>query len=347
VSRPFSVLSLLAARPADVARYAAGARLQTDDRLALEYSAPGAIYHWTSGGPAGQSLAALSPERWKDEVGAMWRRANAADWVDRGGMLLAADAPGLAYQSFARAAALAPGDRAAIDGLVRAAPSAEQIPSTLARLRAQVAADPLDAGAATGLSRLLAGVGEWDEAAETARRASLVHPADAGPLEQWASVLADSRQVDGLRDIVSQLMQRFPDRPGALYYAGTLRMLEGRPQEAAGLAQRAAAADPSHAETWGLLGASLASIGRTAEANRAFESGVRANPRDPSPYANLGLVALGAGKAAEASRWFAESLVADPSYLAAREGLAAALEAQGNHERARRVRQATTGPPGP
>lgn len=340
VGRAFSVLSLLAARPADVARYAAGAPVQTDDRLALEYSAPGAIYHSSPGGPAGQSLADASPESWPDRIGAMWHEASAADWVDRGRMLLAAESPRLAFQSFVRALALAPRDQAAIDGLVRSAPSADQIPASLTRLRAQVTADPLDVAVAIGLSRLLADVGDWDEAAKVARQAALAHPGEAAPLEQWASVLADARQVDGLSAIVEQMIRRFPDRPATAYYTGMLRLLEGRPDEAARLARQATTADPSHAQAWGLAGASLASLGRTEEAKQAFESSARANPRDPSAYANMGLVALGAGKTSEAARWFAESLIADPSYGPAREGLATALDALGENERARRLRQA-------
>jgi hypothetical protein len=40
----------------------------------------------------------------------MWHKASAADWVDRGRMLLAAESPRLAFQSFVRALALAPRD---------------------------------------------------------------------------------------------------------------------------------------------------------------------------------------------------------------------------------------------
>ena len=44
VDDPFSVLTLFVARGRDLQAYAAGAALQSDDRLALEYSAPRAIY---------------------------------------------------------------------------------------------------------------------------------------------------------------------------------------------------------------------------------------------------------------------------------------------------------------
>lgn len=340
ITRAFAVLSLLAARPADVARYAAGALVQTDDRLALEYSAPGAIYRSTPAAPAGQSLADTSPERWPDRIGAMWRAAGAADWVDRGRMLLAAEAPRPAFQSFVRALDLAPRDAAAIDGLVRSAAPAEQVPASLDRLRALVTADPLDTAAAVGLSRLLAGVGSLDEAAFVAQRAAEGNPDDADALEQWASVLADARQVDALRSVARQMAQRFPGRPPTAYYVATLRFLEGRPDEAARLARQATTADPTHARAWGLAGAALASLGRADDARSAFESGARANPRDPSAYTNLGVMALGAGNAAEAARWFAESLVADPSHGPARAGLAAALDALGEHERSRRLREA-------
>jgi len=48
VLEPFEILSLFAAGPAEMSRFAAGAAVQTDDRTALEFSGPRAVASRTS-----------------------------------------------------------------------------------------------------------------------------------------------------------------------------------------------------------------------------------------------------------------------------------------------------------
>jgi len=338
VSRPFAVLSLLAAKGDEIAGYAAGARLQTDDRLALEYSAPGAIYRASRadiGGALDELVRHSTPAR---AIGASASEAPAADWVDRGRMMLGAEAPRLAHASFRRALALAPRDPAGIDGLVRAAPAAGEVVSALAWLRGEVARDPENRPARIGLSRLLAAAGDGDQALHEARQAVECFPGDPGVLEQWASLLADTQQADELARVAQRLETLDPGRGAAAYYAGTASFLSGRFDEAVGHARRAVTADPASHQAWSLAAASLASAGRIEEARQAFGDAVRADPREPSVYANLGLMALNANRPDEAVSHFAEALAADAAYVPAREGLALALERLGAHDRARRLR---------
>src|SRR5262249_50648005 len=79
---PFALLSLYAGGPRELERYGGTARIQTDDRTALEYSAPRAIYGRTRDDNVG-GIRALAPEQPLD-VRDGFAKATDADWVSRG-----------------------------------------------------------------------------------------------------------------------------------------------------------------------------------------------------------------------------------------------------------------------
>ncbi|MCX6545629.1 MAG: fused MFS/spermidine synthase [Acidobacteria bacterium] len=338
-TRPFSVLSLLAGDPRQVLAYAAHAPLQSDDRLALEYSAPKAIYG-RGGTTAVEELPRFfQAENLPDDFSRLLRYASASDWVDRGRLLLRAEAPRQAWESFVRAIGLDTKDRGALDGLTRAALPANRAPEALVLLRRLLTQDPANSAAGVALSRLLASHDEWDEAVRVAREAARRTPADPAVWEQLASLAADRGAAETLAPLVTAMSRDFPDRPDTSYYSAVLHFFEGRSDEAARLARVVLEADPAHARAWALLGASLASMGRGNEARDAFESAIRVDPRSPSVYFNLGLLSRDSGDEHAAVARFAEALSVDPSYEPARAALADQLERRGAADRAARLRQ--------
>jgi MFS family permease len=103
---PFELLSLYAGGPAEIERYAASAPIQTDDRLALKFTAPLGIYS-----PATQTnmtaLRALTAEaHLPDAVTFVIGNATGNSWTVRGQMALRANSYQMAYDSFQRAVAL-------------------------------------------------------------------------------------------------------------------------------------------------------------------------------------------------------------------------------------------------
>ena len=116
-SAPFVVASLFAGGGAAIADYAAGAVLQTDDRTSLEFSAARAMYERlpTANAEEIRSLAAKHPP---PAAIAHWtRQASAADWTERGGAALRAEAFEMARASFVRAINLDPHSSKALRGL--------------------------------------------------------------------------------------------------------------------------------------------------------------------------------------------------------------------------------------
>jgi spermidine synthase len=319
---PFSLLSLYAGGPRDLVRYADDAPVQTDDGMALEYSAPQGIYGRSTSDNAAdlRRLATDLPGAVREALD----RATDADWASRGAMLLRADAFGLAYEAFLRAATLNSRNAAALGGLSDTAAGAHREKDEYDWLMAAAAREPANAVVGAELAHLLASTGQLDQALQVASRALENAPADPRAAEQLASIFADAGDADRLAPLAERLIERFPGRPDPMYYRATALFIRGRNDEAITAVQPLVAANPDHARAQNLLGAACATVGRRDCARAAFDASLRANPRDSSTYVNVGTFALQNADAQGAVNYFAEALSLDPTSDAARNGLAQA-----------------------
>ena len=316
----FALLSLFAGGPGDLARFTAAAATQTDDRTALEYSAPRGIYGRTSDDNAVtvRALATDPPPVVREAVA----RADDTAWTSRGSMDLRAQAFATAYDAFYRAATLNPRNATALSGLSDAAGGANLISQERDWLQAMALREPGNAAVRIELSRVLAVLGDLREAGETAAQALRLAPSDPRAAEQLASVLADASDALGLAALAGQIVSKFPERADSLYYRATAFYLVGRTEEAIADAQRVVAAHPEHARAQSLLGTACAALGRQECAQAAFEASIRANPRDASGYINAGVLKLQTSNPSSAEMYFASALAIDPHSAPARDGVA-------------------------
>ena len=319
---PFALLSQFAAGPREMARYGAGAFVQTDDRTALEYSAPRGIYGRSreDNGTAIRALAAERPPAVRD---AFDRAADAA-WVSRGLMDLKSQAFGNAYESFKKAVALNSRNADALSGLSDAAGGVGKLDEERQSLREIATRDPDNAMVRIELSRVLAVTGDGAAALQAASDALRLAPDDPRAAEQLASVLADSGDGERLTPLADAMVNRFPDRLEARYYRATALFLRGQTQDAIAAARQVVDARPDHARAQSLLGAACAAAGQRDCAVAAFASAIRGNPREASGYVNAGVLALQSGNPSGAADYFASALTIDPSSKPARDGLAQA-----------------------
>jgi spermidine synthase len=337
VRHVFSLLSLFVAGGQGLREYGRGV-IQRDHRLALEFSAPRGIYggRTTLNIDALRRLAAASPL--PAPIDAAMRSAAAPMWRDLGLMHLDAKAPVLAYDALARALALDARDERSLEGLSRAAAASGR--QTMARAVVERAArlDPGNVPARVALSRLLAAGGDLDAAIRAVGDALQIDPSHVAAREQLASIFADADDAARLEAVVQAMIRDDPERAGTFYYRAVLHFRRGEFAEAAAMGERAAAADPADGRAHNLLGAAFASLGRRERARAALETATRADPRDPSALTNLGMFELESSNARAAAARFAEALLLDPASAPARDGLALALEQQGESERAARLR---------
>jgi tetratricopeptide (TPR) repeat protein len=220
-----------------------------------------------------------------------------------------------------------PTDDAAIDGLLRAAVPAGRVAEVEQLLRRLTRQQPGNTAAAVGLSRMLAGSGNYVEAAQVVQGALAGRAPDVRSLEQLASIFADAGDEQRLAGAVADLQRIAPQQASTLYFSAVLRLMAGRPDEAAALAERLRAGGLARARDLNLLGAAYASLGRTDEARGAFKAAIEADPRDPTAHENLGAFEFQAGNARAAAGHYADALTVDPASASARQGLADALRA--------------------
>lgn len=321
---PFALLSAFVTGGEALARYAAGAPPQTDDRTWLEFTGPRTIFsrQTVDNAEVFREMRRAGPR--PAAVQEAEARAGAAAWRGRGAMMLQASAFGQAWRDFQRALEHDPGDADALDGLIRAAAAAGRVPDTLDLVR-RLAADPQRIPARLALSRLLAAQGAIDEAAALAFDAVQRAPDSLRAWEQLASVLADAGDVERLQPVVARLRRDAPASEITRYYTAVLLFLEGRTALAAAEAEALVRLNPRHARGQNLLGAALASLGERDRARDAFLASLRADPNDPATYTNLATLEMQAGNRRAAARRYAEALMVDPTSEQARRGLAEAL----------------------
>ena len=338
VRNPFSLLSLFVAGGPDLARYGGG-RIQTDDRLALEFSAPKGIYVASRDRNVEGLRRLAAQSRTPPVIARLTASATASMWRDRGLMQLQANAPQRAYEDLVRAVTGDPHDAEALAGLGRAAAAAHKAETAKTLLEDLARRDAHNLAVQLALSRLLASLGETDNAVRAVREVLESDATNYAAREQLASILADLGDRGRLGGVVDAMSRQEPERPATLYYQATLHFLRGEFSEAAALGERAASGDPSNGRMRNLLGAAYASLGRVDQARAAFEASVQADPKDPSALINLGLLELNASNPSVAAMDFAEALLLDPSSAPALNGLADALERQGQSARAARLRR--------
>jgi len=331
VRDPFSVLTLFVARGMDLRAYAANAPVQSDDRLALEYSAPRAIYGRYQNANIDRLRAAAARAHAPAAIAAIRANATAASWRDRAAMQMKAESPELAYQDYLEALKIAPEDATVLAGYVGAAAASSRLDAAERLLREQIARKD-SAIAEVELSRVLAARGDVKAAVTAAQRAAALDPSNDRALEQFASVLADDRNDAALEQLTALLVRTGATRPVTLYAQMRLAQLRGHFEQAAVFGERlmSSGADAENAaRNYNLLGIAYDSLGDHDRARRAFEQSLRIAPRAPAVLMNLGLTELRSGHADAAENRFSEALYLYPTLTPARDGLAQAREQLG------------------
>jgi spermidine synthase len=322
---PFSVLSLFAAGPADLARYGAGADLLDDDRMRLEFSAPRELHNESAGENDAAFAAVADPDAAPDMVRDRKAHATAAQWRGRADMMAKSDAYSIAYDDYVRALKLDPTDAAALAAFTRTAVLTGRAQDALSWVKS-LTTDKPSVAAQVATSKLLAAASLKPDAIETATRACAQSPVTPAACEQLASLYADEGDAAHLETVVQTLRDAAPDAAPTLYYTAVLAFLRGDAQSALSSSQKAIAADQSYAAAYDMAGAAHTKLGQGDLAAQAFETSLRFDPHDSTAYTNLGLLALAAGNRSDAVNFFAEALWLTPDSQTARDGLAKAKD---------------------
>ncbi len=280
----------------DVRRFAAGARVNTDDLPHLEFSAPLALY---SGG-AVENKAAMRAFRREDRPALVGVEP---------GRLAAPDA-----RLRAAALHLAEGRPEDADLEVSAMPQGPALAPDLRAARA----------------RLLFLVSRLDEAWVELSALALLHPEDR-TIRRYHRAL----EALGDPAVAQPLAAAMKPHPSGSWYADPVELGEllvglssgGRDDDllAVGLEQLEAAQrlEPDKTRVLGTYGIALATAGRADEADAVFRRALAIEPRNARLHFNLGALEEQRGRAGEAARAYAEAARWAPEWEPPRRRLAA------------------------
>jgi tetratricopeptide (TPR) repeat protein len=324
VSDLSALFSLYVAGPAELRAYSAGAIVQNDDRMAIEFSGPVAVDTLASIGNAAHLRQLLNDKTAPLPVRAARTNADAQDWRNRGRLMMVVGDYQAAFEAYSRATDLSPGDTATLEGLVRSAVASQNEDHAQAKFKALIAAGTETTTVWIASSRLFGSRGWTDAAVSAAEQARISAPDDRRSLEQLASIYVDAQDQSHLSEIIPQLAALDHTGRRWRYYAAALSFMKGDLESGANDARAAIAADPGYAAAQNLFGAILASLGRSAEAQAAFEAALRLDPKDSMTYVNMGLLALSEKNRQLAGSYFDEALSLDPKSAIARRGFAEA-----------------------
>lgn len=324
---PFLLWSQLAGGPAELRAFGGDGPLERDDRLALEFSAPRAIYGRSTVDNAATIRGLWASAPTLASARAAWSAADAAAWTAAGAMALKADAFDAAVERYLRAVALDPAQREALQGLWQAATAANRRDVARGWLERTAAADPGNVAVRIALSRALASEGNLEGAATAAAEAANRAPGDPEAGEQLAAVFADARDAARLGALAERLVAQFPDRPRPRLFRAQALLLAGRVPDAVREARHIVAARPADVRAQNLLGIACATGGDRQCARAAFDAALGADPRDVESWVNLGVLLMDGGDPASALERFSAAVTLDRGSAAARQGLAEATAA--------------------
>ena len=311
------LFSLAGAGTSALRQYSAGAPIQTDDRLALEFTGPRGDLR-----PDVRRSPAAAGDRPADRPRCVvaWRGGSA-----RGVMLLEAEAYHAAFDEFARSDSgeSCGSGRRRMDCSTPARPSGRLTDAAAILERLETSSNGI--AVAVSLSRLRAARGEFDRA-----RSRLEQLAGEAPslrvLDQLASIAADAGNVTALATHVASLERAFPGSEPTAYYMATLASMRGEWDRAIRGAESLRSRGDSP-RGLNLLASLYASRGRPEVARAVLQAAMAANPRDIAVYEALGALEMQLGDAAAARDAFAEALTLDATSPGARQGLTSALAA--------------------
>jgi spermidine synthase len=322
-TEPFTVLSLFAAGPGELARYGAGSDILDDNRMRLEFSAPRELHNARAGDNDASFASAADPESMPPIIREGRELASAAQWRARAEMMSRSDAYSIAYDDYVRALKIDPTDPSALDGFTRTALLTSRAQDALSWIKA-LTPERTTVPADTASSRLLAASGHRSEAIETATRACAARPLAVAACEQLATLYADAGDSAQLDTVLQTLNEAAPGAAATHYYAAVSAFLRGDWQGALDAARRAIATDAKYSAAYDMAGAAHTKLGQAELAAQAFQTSLHFDAHDSAAYTNLGLLAIAAGNTADARNYFAEALWLTPESKTAREGLSRA-----------------------
>ncbi len=316
IQDPESILSSLILREDGLDRFAAGAGLHTDNLPVLEFRAPRSIYADTTEQNLAALTAAVSPRSEFVEPN------TAAHHVNKGEMLLAAEAFDKALKEFQAAIALDIDSERAWKGLAGCARGVDrtELQSFIEMTLRAHSSDRVR----------LAAADFYAQQGNDARVIEVLEPVGgAAALEKMTDALANSGSAR-LEEVTNRLLAVLPESTTGLYHLGTIRFYQSRIDEAIQFAKRSLNADPKNGRARNLLAAAYDRAFQPQQAEAEFRRAIEYAPDDWVSSNNYGVFLLGRDRIPEALEQFRRAISLNPENVQGFVGMGEAFRQSGN-----------------
>jgi spermidine synthase len=321
----YSILSLLMLRDAELDRFAAGARLNTDDLPILEFRAPRFVHSDTTA----QNFAAITEAAVRAETG-----GTAENHIHKAEMYLAAEALGQARKEFQIALRGDTRDPRIWNGLIETARSG------FGRAELRSFLEDMLTTAPNPASRLAA-ADFYSQEGNAVRAIELLDailrevPNHVEALEKTAAALS-SRPGPRLEEIAARLLALQPGNPKGLFHLATARFYQGRLDEAMDLARRALEREPQNVRARNLLAIAYGQTFQPHLAEAEFQRAILHSPEDATSYNNYGVFLLDRARLREARLQFQRAISANPEDAQGFAGMGETFRQEGDLKQARK-----------
>jgi predicted TPR repeat methyltransferase len=151
---------------------------------------------------------------------------------------------------------------------------------------------------------------------------------------ELAIVLQKNGQLAGAADLFGHVLDRAPDHPRALHYAGVLAHQQGRSDEAVALIERSLGLEPGNADAHSNLGIVHQSAGRLDAAVEAYRRAIAVAPRHANAHSNLGVLLRATGRPGDAEAEYRAAIALEPDHVDAYTNLGILLNSLNRSEEA-------------
>jgi Tfp pilus assembly protein PilF len=160
-------------------------------------------------------------------------------------------------------------------------------------------------------------------------------PANIEALQMAVDLLADPRNPL-LAQLSDRLLSADPENPAALHHLASIRMSQGRVDEAIQLAKRSLERDVRRSQARGLLAVAYERTFQPDLAEAEFRRSIELAPEDWVPYNNYGIFLLGRNRIPEAQEQFRRGISLNPENVQGFVGIGEAFRQAGRRQDADR-----------
>jgi Tfp pilus assembly protein PilF len=242
-------------------------------------------------------------------------------------MLLGAEAFGQARKEFQAAIALDVDDEAAWQGFIKTAPGTgrDQLQMFLEEMLKKHPSTIVRSASA----EFYAGQNDYPRAIELFDSLLKDDPNDIRTLEKFAEVLANHGSAR-LAEITDRLLSLDPGNAPGLYHRATIRLYQGRADEAIQAVKRSLESDPLNIRARNLLAIAYGQTFQPQLADAEFQRALNDAPQDWMSYNNYGLFLLERTRFTEAGEKFRRAISLNPENVQGFVGVGEVLRQSGD-----------------